>query len=78
MCPDDENKMTFTTYRDLYCYKVMSFDLKNVGAAYQRLVNKVFANLIAKTMEIYVDDMLVKTLRKEDHVSDLSEMFALL
>ena len=55
----------------------MSFGLKNAGATYQRLVNKVFTNLIDKTMEVYVDDMLVKSLRKEDHVIDLREMFAL-
>ena len=62
MCPEDKDKTAFTTYRGLYCYKVMSFSLKNVGATYQRLVNKVFANLIRKTMEVYVDDMLVKSL----------------
>ena len=56
----------------------MSFSLKNVGATYQRLVNKVFANLIGKTIEVYVDDILVKSLRNEDHVTDLREMFALL
>ena len=78
MCPDDEDKMAFTIDRSLYCYKVMSFGLKNAGATYQCLVNKVFAKLIGKTMELYVDDMLVKSLRKEDHISDLEEMFALL
>ena len=56
----------------------MSFDLKNAGATYQRLVNKVFANLISKTMEVYVNDMLVKSLWKEDHLIDLWETFALL
>ena len=71
MCLEDEDKMVFTTYRGLYCCKVMSFSLKNAGAIYQRLVNKVFANLIGKTMEVYVDDMLVKSLQKEDHVTDL-------
>ena len=49
-----------------------------MGAAYQQLVNKVFVNLIGKTMKVYVDDMLVKSLKKEDHVTDLREMFALL
>ena len=78
MCHEDEDKTAFTMDRGLYCYKVMSFGLKNVGAIYQQLVNKVFANLIGKTMEVYVDDMQVKSLRKEDHVTDLWEMFALL
>ena len=62
MCPEDEDKMAFTTNHDLYCYKVMPFGLKNVGATYQQLVNKVFTNLIGKTIEVYVDDMLVKSL----------------
>ena len=62
MCPNDEDKTTFTTDHNLYCDKVMSFNLKNTGATYQRLVNKVFAKLIDKTMEVYVDDMLVKNL----------------
>ena len=78
MSPEDEDKTIFTTDRGLYCYKVMSFGLKNAGATYQRLVNKIFANLIGRTMEVYVDDMLVKSLKKEDHVTDLQEMFALL
>ena len=78
MCPDDEDKMKFTTDCSLYCYKVMPFGLKNARATYQCLVNKVFAELIGKTMEVYVDDMLVKSLQKEDNISDLREMFTLL
>ena len=78
MCPEDEDKIAFTIDRGLYCYKVMSFGLKNTSATYQRLVNKVFANLIRKTMEVYVDDMLVKSLQKEYHVTNLWEMFTLL
>ncbi|KAI5323201.1 hypothetical protein L3X38_032273 [Prunus dulcis] len=52
---------SFITDRGLYCYKVMLFDLKNAGATYQRLVNSFFAPLIGNTMEVYVDDMLVKS-----------------
>ena len=78
MCPDDEDKTTFTVDCGLYCYKVMPFSLINVGATYQWLVNKVFSNVISKTIEVYVDDMLVKSLQKEDHVTNLREMFTLL
>ena len=56
----------------------MSFGLKNAGATYQRLVNKIFSNLIGRIMEVYEDDMLVKSLKKEYHVTDLWEMFTLL
>ncbi|XP_074327904.1 uncharacterized protein LOC141665821 [Apium graveolens] len=52
--------------------------LMNGGATYQRLVNKIFAHLIGKTMEVYVDDMLVKSLSKADHISHLREAFEVL
>ncbi|XP_074337389.1 uncharacterized protein LOC141674577 [Apium graveolens] len=51
---------------------------ENAGATYQRLVNKIFAHLIRKTMEVYVDDMLVKSLSKADHISHLREAFEVL
>ena len=64
MCPEDEDKTAFTTDRGLYCYKVMPFGLKNAGATYQRLVKKIFSGLIGRTIEVYIDDMLVKSLKK--------------
>ena len=74
----DQIKTTFVTDRGLYCYKVMPFGLKNAGATYQRLVNRIFADLIGKTMEVYVDDMLVKSLLATNHVDNLREMFLIL
>ena len=62
----------------LYCYKVMPFGLKNAGATYQRLVNKMFSKQIGKNMERYVDDMLVKSREEIAHLDDLKEMFATL
>ncbi|KAI0530537.1 hypothetical protein KFK09_000081 [Dendrobium nobile] len=56
----------------------MPFGLKNAGATYQHLMNKVFMNLIGRTMKVYVDDMLVKSLEKSQHISDLEECFCLL
>ena len=56
----------------------MPFDLKNVGATYQRLVNKMFAPLIRKSMEVYVDDMLVKSKLASDYIGDLNEYFDVL
>ncbi|XP_063942814.1 uncharacterized protein LOC135150442 [Daucus carota subsp. sativus] len=53
----------------------MLFGLLNAGATYQRLVNKMFKDQIEKTMEVYVDDMLVKSKEAYDHVTHLSEMF---
>ena len=56
----------------------MAFGLKNTGTTYQKLVNKIFKDLIGKTMEVYVDDMLVKSLDKADHISHLQEAFEVL
>ncbi|XP_008236711.1 PREDICTED: uncharacterized protein LOC103335479 [Prunus mume] len=52
---------TFITDRGLYYYNVTPFGLKNVGATYQRLVNRIFAKHIGGIIEMYVDDMLVKS-----------------
>ncbi|XP_062170548.1 uncharacterized protein LOC133876286 [Alnus glutinosa] len=56
----NQEKTTFITDRGLYYYKMMPFGLKNAGATYQRLVNKMFQNQIGRNVEVYVDDMLVK------------------
>ncbi|KAL0885917.1 hypothetical protein Bca101_009900 [Brassica carinata] len=76
MNPDDREKTAFITDRGTYCYKVMPFGLKNAGATYQRLVNKMFAEQLGKTMEVYIDDMLVKSLDEHDHIAHLEECFA--
>ena len=56
----------------------MPFGLKNAGATYQRLVNEMFTEKIGETMEVYIDDMLVKSLRDSDHVTHLEECFGIL
>ena len=71
----DQEKTSFVTSQGLFCYKVMSFGLKNIGATYQRLMNKMFAHQIRRNVQFYVDDMLVKSLREDDHLSDLQETF---
>lgn len=53
----------------------MPFGLKNAGATYQRLVNKMFEKQMDRNVEVYVDDMLVKSVRAPDHVSNLKETF---
>ncbi|XP_070017399.1 uncharacterized protein [Nicotiana sylvestris] len=57
--PLDEGKTSFITDKGTYCYKVIPFGLKNVGATYQRLVTKMFQEHLGKTMEVYIDDMLL-------------------
>ena len=67
MAEEDQEKTAFITSQGLYCYKVMPFGLKNVGATYQRLVNKMFSQQIGRNMEVYVDDMLLRV-RKNSHI----------
>ena len=56
----------------------MSFGLKNLGAIYQRLVNKMFSRQIRGNMEVYVDDMLVKSKEEDTHLDVLKESFTTL
>ncbi|XP_072054271.1 uncharacterized protein [Arachis hypogaea] len=67
----DEEKTAFITLDGTYCYKVMPFGLKNAGATYQRLVNKIFRNLTGNKIEVYIDDMLAKTESGEQLTDDL-------
>lgn len=68
---EDQEKTSFITERGTYCYKIMPFGLKNAGATYLRLVNKMFSKQLGKTMEVYIDDMLVKSSVAGDHVHQL-------
>ena len=75
MNPKDEELIAFRTLKGIYCYKVMPFGLKNAGATYQRAMQKIFDNILHKYVECYVDDLVVKTKRSEDHLVDLQSMF---
>ncbi|XP_072090416.1 uncharacterized protein [Arachis hypogaea] len=74
----DEEKMVFIMPGGTYCYKVMLFGLKNAGATYQRLMNKIFCDLIGKMVEVYVDDILIKTIKTDDLISNLESVFTAL
>ena len=74
----DQEKTSFITPKGTYCYKVMPFGLKNVGATYQRMVIKMFKHMIRRTVEVYIDDMLIKSLREENHLVDLLQVFDIL
>ena len=78
MDPDDQEKTSFVTEQGTYCYRVMPFGLKNAGATYQRLVNRMFQKQIDATMEVYIDDMLVKSTTSGLHIAHLSEAFQIL
>ena len=78
MAEEDQEKTSFITSQGLYCYKVMHFGLKNAEATYQRLVNKMFSKQIGRNMEVYVDDMLVKSKEELAHLDDLKGKFTTL
>ncbi|KAL2241094.1 UNVERIFIED_CONTAM: Retrovirus-related Pol polyprotein from transposon [Sesamum indicum] len=78
MAEEDRDKTSFIMEKGIYYYNMMPFGLKNAGATYQRLVNQMFGDLLGKTMEVYVDDMLVKSRRSQDHLEDLSQAFSIM
>lgn len=75
MYAPDQEKTAFITERSNYFYQVMSFGLKNVGATYQRLMDKIFHHQIGRCMEVYVDDMVVCSSSHQQHLQDLAEIF---
>lgn len=74
----DVEKTTFITPRGTYCYQVMPFSLKNARATYQRMVSKVLQKELGDIMEVYINDMLMKSKFAEDHLGHLGKVFAIL
>lgn len=73
---NDKWKTTFMTKRSNYHYQIIPFGLKNVGPCmYQHLMDKVFVEQVSLGMEVYVDDMVVKSVQQKDHCADLEEIF---
>jgi len=78
VCVVDQEKTSYITDRGLYCYKMMPLGPKNAGATHQMLVNKLFKEQIGRNMEVYVDDMLVKSIQATSRIEDLEETFKML
>ena len=75
MAPEDMEKTTFITLWVMFCYKVMSFGLKNAGATYQRAMVTLFHDMIHKEIEVYVDDMIAKSESEEEHLVNMKKLF---
>ncbi|KAG9450328.1 hypothetical protein H6P81_010293 [Aristolochia fimbriata] len=75
MDPKDEELTAFCTPKGIFCYKVMPFGLKNAGATYQRAIQNIFDDFLHKRVECYVDDLVVKTKQRADHLLNLRAMF---
>jgi hypothetical protein len=78
MKESDQLATSFITPFGMFCYVTMPFGLRNVGATYQRRMQHVFGDHIRRTVEAYVDDIVVKTRKADDLVSDLNIAFGCL
>ena len=75
---DDQEKTAFVTPTGNYHYKVMLFGLKNAGSTYQRIMTRMFEPQLGKNIEVYIDDMVVKSKVVSEHVGDLGSIFEIL
>ena len=74
----DQEKTAFVTPIGNYHYKVMPFGLKNAGSTYQRMMTKMFEPQLGKNVEVYIDDMVVKSKLVFEHVGNLTNIFEIL
>ena len=75
---DNQENTAFVTPTRNYHYKVMSFGLKNAGSTYQRMMTKMFEPQLCKCIEVYIDDMVVKSKIVSEYVGDLRNIFEIL
>ena len=75
---DDQEKTDFVTPIGNYHYKVIPFGLKNAGSTYQRMMTKMFEPQLGRSIEVYIDDMVVKSKVVSKHVGDLTNIFEIL
>ena len=75
---EDQEKTAFVTTVGNYHYKVMPFSLKNAGSTYQWMMTKMFEPQLGKNVEVYIDDMIVKSKLVSEHLADLSNIFEIL
>ena len=72
---EDREKTAFITPWGTFCYRVMPFGLKNAGATYQRAMTAIFHDMLHQELEVYVDDMIIKSKRTYEHLTDLKKLF---
>ena len=78
MTLDDQEKTAFVTHVGNYHYKVMPFGLKNAGSTYQRMMTKMFEPQLGRSIEVYIDGIVVKSKVVSEHVEDLINIFEIL
>jgi len=75
MALKDQDATVFHTPKGIFCYKVRPFGLKNAGETYQRVMQTIFKDMLHKMVECYVDDLVVKSKKRLDHLQDLCQIF---
>ena len=78
LVPEDREKTAFISSSANYHYEVMPFGLKNAGATYQRMMTRMFREKIGCIVEVYIDDMVVKSRKESQHTKDLQGVFEIL
>jgi hypothetical protein len=72
---EDASKTAFICFNGLFKWVIMTFGLKNAGATYQRAINLIFHELLGNTVEVYIDDIVVKSVEFSSHIADLCKAF---
>ncbi|GKB81209.1 reverse transcriptase domain-containing protein [Tanacetum coccineum] len=75
MAKEDEEKTSLIVSQGIFCYSKMPFGLKNAGATYQHLVDKAFKKQIGKNLEVYVDDLVIKSRTEHEIIRDIEKTF---
>ena len=78
LAAEDQEKTTLISPDANYHYTIMPFGLKNAGATYQRMMTRMFWDKIGRTVEVYINDMVVKNKQEARHVEDLKGVFEVL
>jgi hypothetical protein len=73
---EDEDKTAFITPHGVYCYTIMPFDLKNTGATYQWCMQVCLKEQISRNVEVYIDDIVIKSTKTDSLLNDLHKTFA--
>nr|GEU76682.1 reverse transcriptase domain-containing protein [Tanacetum cinerariifolium] len=72
---EDEEKTAFIISQGVFCYSKMPFGLRNARATYQRLVDKAFHKQIGRNLEVYMDDLVIKSRTEDEIIRDIKETF---
>ena len=75
MVPMDEELIAFHTLKSIYYYKVMPLGIKNASQIYQHAMQRIFDDMLHKNVECYVDNLVVKSRKREYHLQDLCMVF---